>query len=167
MVRRVTSFAPYTVSEAEFTRLRAQHTCVMNSDQEQEEDMDDQDDGHSPINLRISTALRIHGDSNAILMSTAPVDHAKAVAQTVVSAIRQCSDVNGGLPMIDEEGRPRPVNISVDAGLSIKGSGNILGNEEHVLQSLCGAKCGGGGKRKRDDGDGLDRRRRRTRGSSM
>ncbi|ROV89977.1 hypothetical protein VMCG_10094 [Cytospora schulzeri] len=180
MIRRVMSNPPYPVSEADFGRLRAQHASVMESVHggQQEENMvmddedDEDDDGHSPVNLRISTALHVQGDNNAVLLNATPVDHAKAVAQAVVSAIRQCSDVNGGIPMIDEEGRPRPFNIVVDAGVGVEGSGNLLGNEKHIMRFLSGGSDSGSGKRKREDGDdgerrGSHRRWRRMRRSSV
>lgn len=183
MMRRVTTNPPYPVSEADFARLRAQHASAMNrlQDEDEDVDMDDGDDGRSPIDLRVSTALHIQGDNNAVLVGATPVDHARAVAHAVISAIRQCSDVTGGIPMIDEEGRPRPFNIAVDAGVSVEGSGNLLGNEEHIKRFLgggggvgggSGGGGGGGGKRKRDDGDGREgrdghRRWRLTRRSSV
>jgi hypothetical protein len=176
MMRRVTTNPPYPVSEADFARLRAQHASAMNrlqdEDEDEDVDMDAGDDGRSPIDLRVSTALHIQGDNNAVLVGATPVDHARAVAQAVISAIRQCSDATGGVPMIDEEGRPRPLNIAVDAGVSVEGSGNLLGNEEHVKRFLGGSGGGSGGKRKRDDGDGREgrdghRRWRRTRRSSV
>lgn len=179
MMRRVATNPPYPVSEADFARLRAQHASAMLNrlqDEDEDVDMDDGDDGRSPIDLRVSTALHIQGDNNAVLVGATPVDHARAVAQAVMSAIRQCSDVTGGIPMIDEEGRPRPFNIAVDAGVSVEGSGNLLGNEEHIKRFLGsgdgGGSGSGGGKRKRDDGDGRDgreghRRWRLTRRSSV
>lgn len=172
MFRRVMSNAPYTVSDFEFTRLRVPHAGAMNIAQEGEEGMGSEDNDHSPIDLRISTALRVQGDNNAVLLNSAPVDHARVVAQAVVSAICQCSDVGGGIPMIDEEGRPRPFNIAVDAGVNVEGSGNLLGSEEHIMRFVSGGGTGGGGKRKRDDGDdgegrGGHRRWRRTRRSSV
>ncbi|KAK7744913.1 hypothetical protein SLS53_003146 [Cytospora paraplurivora] len=122
------------ISEAEFARLRAQHTGNLNTIHRENEEMDDDDDEvdcHSPIDLHISTAL-----------------HA------VMSAIRQCSDMNGGIPMVDEEGRPRRIDIAVDAGVSVERSGNVLGIKKHVIPAL-GRDNGadGGGKRERDNGD--------------
>lgn len=172
MVRRVMDNVPYTVSEAEFTRLRTQHASVINSVQEESGDMNDEDDGQSSINLRVSTALRIQGDNNAVLLSITPIDHARAVAQAVISAIRQCGDVNGGIPVIDEEGRPRPLHIAVDSGVKVEGSGNVLGNEKHIMRFLSGGGAGGGWKRKRDNGDDGEKRdghgrRRLTRSLSV
>lgn len=178
MIRRMMDNPPHPVSEGEFARLRAQHASVMNSLQDEDEDMDmndhDEDDGHSAIDLRISTALHVQGDNNAVLLGATPVDHARAVTQAVVLAIRQCSGVNGGIPMIDEEGRPRPFNITVDAGVNVEGSGNLLGNEEHVKRFLDSGNGGGGRGGKRKCGDGGDgeghgghRRWRRTRRSSV
>ncbi|KAI3401703.1 hypothetical protein diail_9367 [Diaporthe ilicicola] len=109
------------------------------------------DDEHSPIQLQIDSTLHIVGDNNAIVVTRLPAEHAKGVAEAVTATIRQASSMNGGIPMIDEEGRPRPFRITVAAGMHIEGSGNVLGNAEHVMKSL-------GRKRKRDhrggDGDG-------------
>lgn len=178
MIHHVMSNPSQPVSEAEFTTIRGQHMSVMGHSPDQDEDTDDhEDDGRSPIDLRISTTLRVKGDNNAVLLKATPADHSEAVAKAVVSAIRQCSDLNGGIPMIDEEGRPRPFNIAVDSGVNVEGSGNVLGNEEHVLRFLRGGGGGGGGdgdgsKRKRDDGDDGEedsghRLRRHTRRSSV
>ncbi|KUI52447.1 hypothetical protein VP1G_09887 [Cytospora mali] len=174
MIRRVMSNPPHPISQAEFTRLRQQYATGMYRVQgEEDEDTDDQeDDGRSPINLRISTTLHVEGNNNAVLLTATPADHAKAVTHAVISAIRQCSDMNGGIPMIDEEGRPRPFNITVEAGMNVEGSGNILGNEEHVMQFLGRGGDGNGGKRKRDDSDDGERsdghrQWRRTRRSSL
>lgn len=170
---------PQPVSEAEPAKLRAQHANNLYTVQPRNEEMDDDDevDGRSPIHLRISTALHVSGNSNTVVLSASPAEHAKALAQAVMSAVRQCSDMNGGIPMIDEEGRPRPIDIAVDAGMSVEGSGNILENEKHVMRALGGGDgADGGGKRKRDDGDdgegegyGLcdHRPRRRMRRSSV
>jgi hypothetical protein len=33
-----------------------------------------------------------------------------------------------GIPMIDEEGRPRPIDVQVDAGITVHGTKNTIGN---------------------------------------
>lgn len=110
---------------------------------------EDQDDGN-PIELRISTTVQVEGDNNAILLTASPAAHAKVIAEAVTATVRHAGGMNGGIPMIDEEGRPRPFRISVSAGVNIEGSGNALGNADHIMQFLSG-------KRKREDGgDGRD-----------
>lgn len=105
---------------------------------------DDDDDDRSPIELRIMTTVQVEGDDNAILLTASPAEHARAIAETVTAMIRQAGGTDGGIPMIDEEGRPRPFKIYVAAGMNIEGSGNVLGNADHVLLHLSR-------KRKRDD----------------
>lgn len=108
---------------------------------------DDDDNDHNPVELRIMTTVQVEGDNNAILLTASPAEHARAIAEAVTAMIRQAGGMNGGIPMIDEEGRPRPFKIYVAAGMNIEGSGNVLGNADHVMRHL-------GGKRKRDDGVG-------------
>lgn len=109
-------------------------------------DDDADDDDRSPIELRITTTVQVEGDNNAILLTATPAEHARVVTDAVTATVRQAGGLNGGIPMIDEEGRPRPFRISVSAGMNIEGSGNVLGNADHVMRFL--------GKRKRDDGAG-------------
>lgn len=110
-------------------------------------DDDVDDDDRSPIELRITTTVQVEGDNNAILLTATPAEHARVITEAVTATIRQAGGLNDGIPMIDEEGRPRPLRISVSAGMNIEGSGNVLGNADHVMRFL--------GKRKRDDG-GVD-----------
>lgn len=105
---------------------------------------DDDDDNRSPIELRITTTVQVEGDNNAILLTATPAEHAKVITEAVTATIHQAAGMNGGIPMIDEEGRPRPFRIFVSAGMNIEGSGNVLGNADHVMRFV--------GKRKRDDG---------------
>ncbi|KAK7719968.1 hypothetical protein SLS64_002149 [Diaporthe eres] len=108
---------------------------------------DEDEDDRSPIELRIMTTIQVEGDNNAILLTASPAEHARAIAEAVTATIRQAGGMNGGIPMIDEEGRPRPFKITISAGMNIEGSGNVLGNADHVLLHL-------GRKRKRDDNGG-------------
>lgn len=110
-----------------------------------QDDVDDDDD-RSPIELRITTTVQVEGDNNAILLTATPAEHARVITEAVTATVRQAGGLNDGIPMIDEEGRPRPFRISVSAGMNIEGSGNVLGNADHVMRFL--------GKRKRDDGAG-------------
>lgn len=86
---------------------------------------EDQDDGN-PIELRICTTVQVEGDNNAVLLTASPAAHAKVIAEAVAATVRHAGGMNGGIPMIDEEGRPRPFRISVSAGVNIEGSGNAL-----------------------------------------
>lgn len=109
-------------------------------------DDDGDDNDRSPIDLRITTTVQVMGDNNAILLTALPAEHAKAIAEAVTATVREAAGTYGGIPMIDEEGRPRPFKISVAAGMYIEGAGNVLGNADHIMQSL--------GKRKRDESEG-------------
>ncbi|KAH0427291.1 hypothetical protein CcaCcLH18_09762 [Colletotrichum camelliae] len=75
------------------------------------------DDDHeelSPISLRISTRINVTCDGNLIALPSSPSDQANSIAKAVVKAI-QGQDWATGLPMIDENGRPRPLKLEVDA----------------------------------------------------
>lgn len=92
------------------------------------------DDDHeelSPISLRISTRINIASDGNLIALPSSPSEQANSIARAVVEAI-QGQDWATGLPMIDENGRPRPLKLEVDAGMTIKGSSNVIGTESII-----------------------------------
>lgn len=144
--------------------------------------MDDYSDGdggdgagstRSGITVHISTAVKIHGDKNVVCLSTTPAENARVVAEAVTRAIaRQDADMEGGggggaIPMIDEEGRPRPLRIEIEAGLEVHGQGNVLGGDHVVLKALqCGKR-----RREEDEGDDVDehapRRRSRARSAGV
>jgi hypothetical protein len=42
----------------------------------------------------------------------------------------------GGIPMIDQDGRPRPVEIKADAGITVEGTNNVVGTERGVVDVL-------------------------------
>ncbi|KAM0462303.1 hypothetical protein ACHAPV_003777 [Trichoderma viride] len=101
-----------------------------------EEDDADDEEGFSAISLRINTSVHISSNNNLVCLNDTPASHANAIAKAVVQAIQENSSGQCGIPMIDEDGRPRPVKIEVDAGITVEGSGNIVGNEEIVSQVL-------------------------------
>ncbi|EON97279.1 hypothetical protein UCRPA7_7183 [Phaeoacremonium minimum UCRPA7] len=103
---------------------------------DQANEMEDDDEGRSPIAIRISTALRVASNHNLVCVSASPADHAGAIAKAVVAAMNDASTANCGIPMIDEDGRPRPIRIEVDAGLDVNGSGNVIGPERILLEVL-------------------------------
>ncbi|KAJ9133992.1 hypothetical protein NKR23_g10429 [Pleurostoma richardsiae] len=96
------------------------------------EDEEDDTQDISPIAIRISTAVRISSNNNHVSLTATPADKASAIADAVVTAIKQASSANCGIPMIDEDGRPRPIRIEVDAGIDINGTGNVVGSEAVV-----------------------------------
>ncbi|KAK2745812.1 hypothetical protein CKAH01_06716 [Colletotrichum kahawae] len=96
------------------------------------------DDDHeelSPISLRISTRINVTCDGNLIALPSSPSDQANSIAKAVVKAI-QGQDWATGLPMIDENGRPRPLKLDVDAGMTIKGSSNVIGTESIINEII-------------------------------
>ncbi|KHO00112.1 uncharacterized protein MAM_02035 [Metarhizium album ARSEF 1941] len=128
------------------------------------EDEADAEEGQSPISLRINTSVRISSNNNLVCCNTTPAENAKAIARAVVVALQENSSGQCGIPMIDEDGRPRPVRIEVDAGMEVQGIGNVIGNEKVINEVL---RQRSELRRRRDDGEDTDRhdgpaKRRRT-----
>lgn len=98
-------------------------------------DEEDEDSG-SPISLRINTAINVSSNNNLICITQTPADHANAIANAVVQAIQENSSGKCGIPMIDEDGHPRPLNIEVDAGMVVNGYGNVVGNDDIINEAL-------------------------------
>ncbi|KAI9171335.1 hypothetical protein HJFPF1_00817 [Paramyrothecium foliicola] len=96
----------------------------------------DETEGMSPISLRINTSVNVSKSNNLICLAATPADHANAIAQAVVQAIQRNSSGQCGIPMIDEDGRPRPVNIEVDASMVVEGSGNVIGGQDAIMEAL-------------------------------
>lgn len=135
--------------------------------QELDDLSDSEGDGdRSAITVRISTAVRVTGDNNIMCLTVDPAETARFVAQAVTRVLRGGgAEERGGIPMIDEEGRPRPLRIEIEAGTEVHGQGNVLGGEDVVMRAL--------GKRRRDMNDEAEEdenealRRRRVRCSSV
>ncbi|KAG5916987.1 hypothetical protein E4U61_003133 [Claviceps capensis] len=100
----------------------------------------DADDSLSGIILRINSSVRISSNNNHVCINETPAQHANAIARAVVQAIQENSAGQCGIPMIDEDGRPRPVRIEVDAGLEVHGEGNVVGHEVFVRDYLRGQR---------------------------
>ncbi|KAG6100925.1 hypothetical protein E4U30_003438 [Claviceps sp. LM220 group G6] len=110
-------------------------------DTESTQDSDgDTDDSPSGIILRINSSVRISSNNNHVCINETPAQHANAIARAVVHAIQENSAGQCGIPMIDEDGRPRPVRIEVDAGLEVHGEGNVVGHEAFVRDYLRGQR---------------------------
>lgn len=90
----------------------------------------------SPIQLRINASVRVCNSDNLICLDQSPADHANAIAKAVVQAIEEHSSGQCGIPMIDEDGHPRPISIDVDAGVTIEGKGNVVGSRGFVCSAL-------------------------------
>ncbi|KAK0389566.1 hypothetical protein NLU13_3141 [Sarocladium strictum] len=97
----------------------------------------DGEDAQSPICLRINTSVNITQSNNIVCLSdTPPAEHATAIANAVVKAMQENSSGNCGIPMIDEDGRPRPIKIEVDASMLVEGSGNVVGSQPIINEFL-------------------------------
>ncbi|RCI14902.1 hypothetical protein L249_6744 [Ophiocordyceps polyrhachis-furcata BCC 54312] len=100
---------------------------------ETSEDSDSDLESLSSITVHINTSVTVSGDNNTVCLTDTLDASAKANASALVKAMQDASPGQCGIPMIDEEGRPRPLNIHVDAGLTIAGAGNIIGDEASVV----------------------------------
>ncbi|RDA94184.1 hypothetical protein CP533_6552 [Ophiocordyceps camponoti-saundersi (nom. inval.)] len=96
------------------------------------EDEDSDLESLSAINFRINTSVTVSGDNNTVCLADTIESSAKANADAFLKALKDGSAGKCGIPMIDEEGRPRPLTIHVDAGLIITGAGNLIGDEAAV-----------------------------------
>ncbi|KAI9738955.1 MAG: hypothetical protein M1818_005269 [Claussenomyces sp. TS43310] len=83
-----------------------------------------------PFTIKISAPVTVSGSSN--LLAFSPTHHATAIAHGLVAALKDVSMSKAGIPMIDEDGRPRPIELRVNAAVSVDGARNVLG-ERAVL----------------------------------
>ena len=118
------------------------------------DDQEESEDGFSAISLRINTSITVSSNDNMVCLAETPAEHANAIAEAVVKAIQQHSSGQCGIPMIDEDGRPRPIRIEVDAGLTVEGTGNVIGKESIVAEVL--RQRGQSLRRRRQDSEGDD-----------
>ena len=81
----------------------------------------------SAINIIIKCPLFIKGDSNLVAVDNS--GSASKIAQGVVGALKTMSMSGHGVPMIDEDGRPRPITVTVIAEVRIDGSKNVVGDK--------------------------------------
>lgn len=96
----------------------------------------DAEDTQSPIILRINTSIRISDNDNVVCFNDHPAEQAKAIARAVIVVLQENSSGQCGIPMVDEDGRPRPVRIEVDAAVDVGGTGNVVGNEKIVMNAM-------------------------------
>ncbi|KOS18700.1 hypothetical protein ESCO_000962 [Escovopsis weberi] len=118
---------------APLIRGRDPLTTVMD---EADDDELNSEGGFSPICLRINTSVVVNSSNNLICLFDTPASHANAIAKAVVQAIQENSSGQCGIPMIDEDGRPRPLKIEVDAGITVDGANNVIGSEEMIHKVL-------------------------------
>ncbi|PHH67218.1 hypothetical protein CDD81_2987 [Ophiocordyceps australis] len=90
------------------------------------------DDTVSPISMYINTSVHVVNNKNLVALADTPSTHANAISQAVTKALRENSSGQCGIPMIDEDGRPRPLQVHVEAGIIVEGSENIVGSEAAV-----------------------------------
>ncbi|TQS37207.1 hypothetical protein Golomagni_02326 [Golovinomyces magnicellulatus] len=85
----------------------------------------------SPIELNIRIPMTITGDDNRV--NSDPSASANKIAIGIMHALKTVSMNGSGLPMIDDNGRPRPIKIDVAAGVNVDGSRNVIGDAAAVL----------------------------------
>ncbi|PHH72303.1 hypothetical protein CDD82_6043 [Ophiocordyceps australis] len=90
------------------------------------------DDTASPISMYINTSVHVVNNQNLVALADTPSAHANAISQAIAKALRENSSGQCGIPMIDEDGRPRPLQVHVEAGILVEGSENIVGSEAAV-----------------------------------
>ncbi|TVY56036.1 hypothetical protein LCER1_G002191, partial [Lachnellula cervina] len=87
----------------------------------------------SEIHIMINTPLMITGDGNTVSVDVAL--NAAKVSAAVVSALKQMSSTGGGVPMIDGDGKPRPVTMEITAEIKVEGSNNVVGDKAVLSQT--------------------------------
>lgn len=87
---------------------------------------DDEAEMLSSITINIKAVILVKGNNNTISVDPAITGSKLAVA--VVSGLRQMGGSNLGVPMIDENGRPRPITVDVDGTIKVEGSENLMGD---------------------------------------
>jgi hypothetical protein len=106
----------------------ADNSLDYSDDEENEyEGAEDDDDSLSAINIIIKCPLHIKCDHNLVAVDTA--SSANKIAQGVVGALKAMSMSGHGVPMIDEDGRPRPITVTAIAEVRIDGSKNVVGEK--------------------------------------
>ncbi|TVY50152.1 hypothetical protein LOCC1_G000073 [Lachnellula occidentalis] len=112
--------------------LNIHNTHVDSSDDENEEEP-----RLSEIRITVNTPLMITGDGNSVSVDVAL--NASKVSAAVVAALRGMSTVAGGVPMIDGDGRPRPITMEVTAEIKVEGSNNVVGDKAILSKTVAGS----------------------------
>ncbi|KAF8867059.1 hypothetical protein BDZ45DRAFT_570407, partial [Acephala macrosclerotiorum] len=81
----------------------------------------------SPIALRISVPINVDGNNNVVAIDAAKI--AIQIAKSMVKILQDMSAGTSGVPMIDQDGRPRPVECRVDCKVKVKGDKNTVGEK--------------------------------------
>ena len=101
-----------------------------NSDEEEEQE------ALSAIHIEVNTPMHVIGDNNKLAID--PSTSANKIAMAVVSALKQMAGGDGCIPMVDGEGDPRAIKITITAGTRVQGSNNAIG-EKAVLDLMSDA----------------------------
>lgn len=97
----------------------------------EEEEEQGEELGQSKIVIMIKCPITITGDKNLIAVD--PSLNASKISIGLIAALKQMSA--NGIAMYDEDGRPRPIDVTVEAEVAIEGSDNIIG-EKAVLEGI-------------------------------
>lgn len=89
-----------------------------------------------PISLRINSSVNISRNNNIVCLEASPADYASNIASAIAKSLLEGSSGRCGIPMIDENGVPRPLLIEVDASMVVQGANNIVGNHDAISQVL-------------------------------
>ncbi|KAI5466192.1 hypothetical protein BGZ63DRAFT_420696 [Mariannaea sp. PMI_226] len=138
--RRIPDLATYitqSMSALRYHHLAPQVGAQLLAVDSTDDDSEQTDpESSTPINLRINASINVNRNNNVVCLDTTPAENANSIAQAVVKAMMEGSAGRCGIPMIDENGAPRPLRIEVDAGMVIEGEGNIVGSRQAVSDIL-------------------------------
>lgn len=156
-IQTVTPPHHHNLAAMQFANAQQQRN---NANAASDDAQEDSGEEATPILIKIITPLIITGDNNLIAVD--PSVQAAKIAMAVVSAMKQMSAGSAGVPMIDENGRPRQVTVEIQAEIKVEGSKNIIG-EKAVLSTVSGKREEGQGtkdgrkrEREREDGESAD-----------
>jgi hypothetical protein len=86
----------------------------------------------SAIEMHVDASIVIKGNNNVVLLDSSPAERADSVFMAISKALQEHSSGRCGIPMIDEDGRPRPIHIKANVGMKIDGAHNLVGNEKLI-----------------------------------
>ena len=76
----------------------------------------------------IDTSTTVRQDNNIVDIAGSAAEQAGAIAEAVTAALHRNSSAECGIPMIDGDGHPRPIDVEISACLTVDGSGNFVGD---------------------------------------
>lgn len=121
-----------TLPTAEEPSRSSTEDADMNSATDSQEEDDEEEttsEGFAPplpfstITIHVSAPVVIGGQHNTVHFT--PSSYSSTIATSIMEALR--SETMTSIPMIDEEGRPRPINLQIEAGVTVEGEGNYAG----------------------------------------